>query len=250
LLDVLPVIPCSAAAMEFMVLDGYVNNAGIQAKEGDVKAATAMPTAIQTANVVTIAHFLKTSTQILADGPALASQLNTLLQYGCMQKLENFVVNSTGTGTKGLLAAGTAFTATATDAADIVGEAAASLSASGYVPSAIVMNSADWFAIQSARGETEGAYLIGSPAAPIAPSLWNVPVVTSSAVPVGTAIVMDANAGCALLQRQEVTVETSLQDGDNFQRNMATVRAELRAGVMVQSPLAVLIVDLGTAPTT
>src|SRR6185312_8861117 len=135
LLDVIPVIPCSAAAVEFMVLDGYVNNASIQAKEGDTKAATAMPTAIKTANVVTIAHFLKTSTQILADGPALASQLNALLQYGCLQKLEAFVVGATGTGTQGLLTAGTAFTAVSDDPAVMVGEAAASLSAAGFVPS-------------------------------------------------------------------------------------------------------------------
>src|SRR6185312_14596117 len=130
-----------------------------------------------------------------------------------------------GTGTQGLLTAGTAFTAVSDDPAVMVGEAAASLSAAGFVPSVIAMNSADWFAIQSKKGDSEKGYLIGSPAAPIPPSLWNVPVVTSSAIPVGTAIVMDANAGCSILQRQEVVVETSLQDSDNFQRNMATVRA-------------------------
>ncbi|GAB6386950.1 hypothetical protein STUTZSP0542_04890 [Stutzerimonas marianensis] len=52
----------------------------------------------------------------------------------------------------------------------------------------------------------------------------------------------------ALLDRQEVTVEASRHDGNNFRRNLVTILAELRAGLAVYAPSANLLVSLTDAP--
>ena len=46
-------------------------------------------------------------------------------------------------------------------------------------------------------------------------------------MPEGKALVLDTTT-TALLDRQEVTVEASRMDGDNFRRNLVTILAELR----------------------
>lgn len=245
LLDVLPAIPVATGSFEYMQLDGYTNAAAVQVKEGDAKAAASMPTTITTANISTIAHYMRASVQVLGDAPALSAQVNNLLGYGCQAKLESELVNGAGgTGKiKGLLSFATPYSATAALAADKIGEAITELQSNGWHPSVIVLNPADWFAIQSARGTSNDGYLLGSPRNPAPPSLWGVPVITTASLAVGTALVLDASQ-CALLERQEVTVMASREDASNFTTNMVTVLAELRAGLAVFSPGAVLSVAL------
>src|SRR5690606_6458568 len=114
--------------------------------------------------------------------------------------------------------------------ADRVGEAITSLKARGWNPNVVVMNPADWFTIASERAETgNGQYVLGSPRDPSPASLWGVPVVVTVAMPAGKALVLDTTT-LALLDRQEVTVEASRHDGNNFRRNLVTILAELRAG--------------------
>ncbi|MNO08792.1 hypothetical protein D3C81_2316360 [compost metagenome] len=58
-----------------------------------------------------------------------------------------------------------------------------------------------------------------------------------------TAIVLDP-AQVAILDRQLPTLAASREDGQNFTTNMVTILGELRAGLAVFAPGAVLIVDL------
>lgn len=249
LIDAMPTLPVSTATFLYMQLSGYANAAAVQAKEGDAKAQGSMPTAEVTANIATVAHFVRSSQQVIDDAPALAFQLDNLLSYGCMSKLENLLINGTGGAgqIKGLLAYATPFAATGAAAADRIGEALDELDSNGWHASVIVLSPADWGAIQRERSTTNGQYVLGSARNPAPPSLWSVPVVTCPALAAGTALVLDASQ-LALLDRQEVVVASSREDGSNFTTNMVTTLAELRAGLAVFSPGAVLSVDL--TPTT
>lgn len=249
LFDVLPSLPVTTATMEFMQLTGYANAAAVQAKEGDTKAQAAVPTTVQTAYVATVAHYVRASQQVLDDAPALSVQLNNLLSYGVLAKAENLLINGTGGpgNINGLLNQATPYAATATTAADMIGQAITELQANGWTPSVVVLNPADFFAITSAKNTGNGAYSMGSPRDPAPPSLWSVPVITSASLAAGTALVLDASQA-ALLDRQEVTVATSREDGSNFVSNTVTILAEGRLGLAVFSPGAVLSVDL--TPTT
>ena len=245
LFDVLPSLPVSTATFEYMQLNGYSNAAAVQAKEGDAKAAGTVPTQVITANVATIAHYVKASQQVLDDAPALSLQLNNLLSYGVMAKGESQLINGAGGAgqIKGLLPYATAYTPTATVPADMIGEAITALQASGWNPGVVVLNPTDWFAMTSAKSSGSGEYQLGSPRDPSPPSLWSIPVITSASLAAGTAIVLDVSQ-VALLDRQEVVVATSRDDGSNFTTNMVTVLAEGRMGLAVFSPGAVLSVDL------
>ncbi len=245
LLDVLPKVPVTTGSFEYTQLNGYANAAAVQAVEGVTKAEASVPTQVITAYVATIAHFVRASLQVLDDAPALGAQLDILMTYGCMDKLEAQLVNGPGGvgQIKGLSTQAVAFAATATDPQDRIGEAVTELLAVGWIPRAILMNPADWGNIQRKRGSTNDMYLLGSPRDPAPPSLWSVPVVLSASLAIGKALVLDTSQ-MSLLDRQEIVLASSREDGGNFTSNLVTLLAELRAGLAVYSPGAVLSVTL------
>lgn len=245
LLDVLPSLPVTSGTFEYLSIEGYSNAAAYQIKEGDLKAEASVAPALEQAQIATIAHWIKASTQILDDAPALSQQIGNLLRYGLLQKLETAIVSGAGgTGEiKGLLQYATAFVPVGTPVpADALGQATTHLSAEGWQAGLIVLNPADWFTIASAA-TTQGEYIIGSPRDPSPLSLWGTPVVTTPSLAAGTALVLDP-AQVAVLDRQQPTLLASRDDGDNFRRNLVTILAEMRAGLAVFAPDAVLSVDL------
>lgn len=244
LLDVLPVQKVDGPTLEYVVLDGYVNGADYQVKEGDEKPETDLPTSLQRAEIATIAHWLPASLQVLQDNAGLEGQITQVLGISLRQKLEHeLLVGEGGEGkVQGLISRAQAFTATATAAAVRVGQAITDLESAGWTASVIVLNPTDWFTIASER-DTDGQYILGSPRDPSPPSLWGRPVVLNPSMPAGSALMFDASQ-IALLDRQQVTVEASRHDGSNFRRNMVTILAELRAGLAVYAPSATRLVQL------
>lgn len=243
LLESIASLKVSSGSFEYARLAGYTNAAAVQVAEGDAKAEASVPSTLVTANIATIAHWTRASVQVLSDAPALTQQLDNLLTYGVRAKLEAELLNGPGgTGRiHGLVPQAGAFTPTVgAKPADAIGEAKTALEAAGWMPSLIVMNPADWFAIASERAATgDGQYVLGSPRDPSGPSLWGVPVVATPGIAAGTTLVMDA-AQVALLDRENVTVMASREDGTNFTTNMVTLLAEMRAGLAVFSAGAVL----------
>lgn len=252
LLDVLPIVPVTSATYEFVRLDGYINGAAYQKQEGDEKAEGSMPSKMERAEIATIATWIPASIQVLQDSEQLEGQINTLMSVGVRQKLEAELI--VGAGGPGEILG---FKAQATDAGittgkpvDRIGAALTDLKAEGWNPNVIVMNPRDWFAIESERADKgDGQYVIGTPRDPAPPSLWGTPVVVTNGMPQGEALILDTSV-TALLDRQEVTVEASRHDGDNFRRNLVTILAELRAGLAVFAPTATRLVTLGTSVAT
>lgn len=249
LLDVLPIVPVTSATYEFVRLDGYINGAAYQKQEGDEKAEGSMPSKMERAEIATIATWIPASIQVLQDNEQLEGQIDTLMSVGVRRKLEAELI--AGAGGPGEILG---FKEQATDAGittgkpvDRIGAALTDLKAEGWNPNVIVMNPRDWFAIESERADNgDGQYVIGTPRDPAPPSLWGTPVVVTNGMPQGEALILDTSV-TALLDRQEVTVEASRHDGDNFRRNMVTILAELRAGLAVFAPTATRLVTLGTS---
>lgn len=249
LLDVLPVVPVTSATYEFVRLDGYLNGAAYQTEEGEEKAEGSMPTKMERAEIATIATWIPASLQVLQDNEQLEGQIDTLMSVGVRQKLEAELIKGEGGPGEilGFKKQATAAGITTGKPADRIGAALTDLKADGWNPNVIVMNPRDWFAIESERAEGgDGQYVIGTPRDPAPPSLWGTPVVVTNGMPQGEALILDTSVA-ALLDRQEVTVEASRHDGDNFRRNMVTILAELRAGLAVFAPTATRLVTLGTA---
>ena len=246
LLDVLPSLEVTSGTFEFMQLSNYQNSAAVQTTEGSVKAEANIQSVPVQAQISTIAHWVRASTQVLQDAPALERQLGDLLAYGVQAKLENEIINGTGGQGRilGLVPQATPYIPTpALSAADRIGEAATALSAAGWQPGLVVMNPVDWFAIASERSEGDGQYVLGSPRDPSPPSVWGYRIITNPSLARGTALVLDP-AQVAVLDRMEPTVMASREAGDAFVTNTCILLAELRAGLAVFATGAVVSVAL------
>lgn len=246
LLDMMQRIAVSSNSFEFTALNGFTDAAGYQLAEGDTKPTQDLPTDLKTAPIATIAVIMQASEQVLADAPQLQQFINSRLIYGVTQKLETEVISGAGGAGQinGLMNQATAFTPTATAAADRLGEAAAQLEASGWNPGAIVMHPTDWQSIRSER-TTAGEYVAAGWDSPAGPNVWGIPVITSAAMTQGTALLLDPSQ-VALLDRMSARFEIGYA-GDDFLNNMLRMRSELRAGLAVFAPSAVLSVALEPA---
>jgi HK97 family phage major capsid protein len=251
LLDVLPIVPVEGSTYEYVRLDGYLSGAAYQVKEGEEKAEGQLPTKMDRAEIATIATWIPASLQVLNDNTQLQDQIGLLMSVGVRQKLEaELLIGDGGPGEiLGFIAQAPAAGITTGKPVDRIGLALTDLKAAGWNPNVIVMNPRDWFAIESERAnDGDGQYVIGTPRDPAPPSLWGTPVVVTMGMPELGALILDTST-TALLDRQEVTVEASRMDGDNFRRNLVTILAELRAGLAVYAPSSMRLVSLtSTAP--
>lgn len=238
LLEVLPVRKVEGLVVESIRL-APKGSAGIQAVEGELKANVAISGALQKTHLVTIAAWTSASRQALADHDQLSGLVDTVLRDLLRSKLEEQLVNGTGNSTEsseiaGLLTNGTQATGLeSTDYADQLGEVVNTMLSDGYNPSFILVNPLDWFeSIQVKRSLPDGQYLFGSPTSPVQPSIWNLPVVFSTAAARGAAAVIDTNF-VTMLDRQSISVMTSNSHDDYFARNLIAILCEMRAGLEI-----------------
>lgn len=198
-----------------------------------------------------IAHWIRVSNQLLSDMPTLASYIEGRLAYGVRLKLEYKIVNGDGktSGARsfiGLLENGTHLTVAvgANDSAiDVLSRAKYRAGAAGVLPEYILLNPESWGSIERIKG-TDGHYVFGAPGAAVQPVLWNLPVILTAAMPAFKYWVGNITMGTAAYVREEVHVDASSEDGNNFTKNLVTLRAEMRAAFGVVLPDACVSGDL------
>ncbi|WP_020146725.1 phage major capsid protein, partial [Thioalkalivibrio sp. ALJ15] len=221
----------------------FTNNAAPQAGEGAEKAETDLTFDLVEASVVTVAHWQKVSKQVLDDQPALTKFLDRRLRYGVQLAEESQIVTGNGSGSNmsGLLENATSFNLDVTGApkTDVIRRAIEQLELADWSATAILMNPGDWSEIVRLKDD-ESRYLFTSPRAATPPQLWGVPVVPTNSMPSGEFLVGDFTAAAILWDRMSPAVEMFEQDEDNVQRNLVTVRAEMRSTVTVVRPSALV----------
>lgn len=250
--DLLPSIQIASNAFEYTKELTYTN-AAAETAEGAQKPQSTLTFELQTANIRTIATFLKASKQILDDSPALAQYINQRLTYAVNFRKEGQIVNGNGAGQNisGILQSGnhTVFTPVAGDTGlDSLNRAQALVSTSDYTATAYIMNPADWSALERIKG-ADGHYVIGNPLGLIGRVLWGLPVLVSNSCPAGTFIVANFDIAYTILERQGTIVEIFNQDDTNVQKNLLTIRGECRAALASQRPAscqAGLLLHVGT----
>jgi HK97 family phage major capsid protein len=145
-----------------------------------------------------------------------------------------------------------AWPGTGGNAADQVAVAIGVLGSDGYAADTVAMNPADWTTVRTSKAETAGVYLAAGITESDPMRLWGVPVVASSAVPAGTAIVGAFGVGGVLYRRTDARLSwaeagpaTELAAGaDLFSRDAIRARVELRATLAVVEPGAFAKVDI------
>lgn len=241
--DLLPVVGTTSNRIEVTRELAFTNNAAPQAGEGAEKAETDLTFDLVEASVVTVAHWQKVSRQVLDDQPALTMFLDRRLRYGVQLAEESQIVTGNGSGSNmsGLLENATSFNLDVTGApkTDVIRRAIEQLELADWSATAILMNPGDWSEIVRLKDD-ESRYLFTSPRAATPPQLWGVPVVPTNSMPSGEFLVGDFTAAAILWDRMSPAVEMFEQDEDNVQRNLVTVRAEMRSTVTVVRPSALV----------
>ncbi|HZW17613.1 MAG TPA: phage major capsid protein [Luteimonas sp.] len=252
LLQALPSRPVSTDAVEFVKLSAS-GDAQEQLKEGDEKSELQFSGQAERANIVTIAGWTPASKQVLADVSGLSQQINRVIRYKVLARLEHQLINGPGGDGRidGLLhQAATLVPSISETPADRVGESMMAQADAGYTPNLILLNPRDWFRIQLTRkNATDDEYVFGSPTVPVPKSLWNAPIVTTPSIPEGTGMTLDTS-WVTVLDREQTTVQVSNSHADFFTRNLVAILGELRAGLEVIDTFAVYKFDLNAAPVS
>lgn len=239
----------STGSIEYDREEGFTNAAAMVA-EGAAKPQSELQYTEETATVRTIAHWMRTSVQILADAPALRSIIDQRLRYGLAYVEEAQLLNGDGTGQnlEGLVTAATAYAApgglVAGQLIDTIRMGMLQVALAEYPANGVVLNPIDWAFIEMMK-DTDGRYLIGNPQGTLQPTLWGLPVVATQAMTVDKFLVGAFDLAAQIFDRQDATVEVSTEDQDNFVRNKVTIRAEERLALAIYRPEALVYGDLG-----
>lgn len=243
--NLIPHIPVSSSAVEYLKHTGFTNNAGVVA-EGAAKAESTFEFDLATANVVTIAHWTKITEQLAADAPAVTAYINAKMMYGLQLKVDNQIISGTGTSTQlgGFLKSGnhTDYSSAVTiptgaNLMDFALLIKTKLDTLGYPPKVLLLNPADWAGLALLK-DTQKRYLLGGPAGVTTKSLWGLPVETTASVPSGKYVMADFALGSTIYDRQEVALEID-REGDDFRKNLLTIRVERRLGLGVEDAAAI-----------
>lgn len=245
--DALPVGRTTSNLVEFTKENVYTNNAGPQydspATENITKPESGITFTLATAAVVTLAHFIPVSRQVLDDSPQLESYVNSRLLYGLKLEEEDQLLNGSGASgnISGLLASGN-FTAynravTGDTKLDTLRRAITQAQLSEFMADTIVLNPADWEEIELLKA-TDNQYVWSNPVAMAGPQIWGKRVIPTNSIASGTFLVGAMAMGAQVWDRMDAAVQISYEDGDNFKKNMATLLAEERLALTVYRPAA------------
>ena len=253
LLDFIPTGVTTSNLVEYTKDDVFTNDA-VETREAAQKPESDQTFSLVSVPVRTIAHFLKISKQVMDDAPAVATYIDRRLRHGVLNRLQTQVVNGNGTSPNiaGILASGNSTTVTAAtgdSAIDFASKLKYAVIAAEYTPNAYFINPADWGKIERIKKDDEGYVAADGVVSYInnglTATLWGLPVVASNAVPAGT-LICAASDAMMLWQRSGVVVEAYEQDDDNVQKNLVTIRAEMRGAFSVFRATAI---QKGTIPT-
>jgi HK97 family phage major capsid protein len=250
--NVFPHSPTSSNAIEYTKESGFTNSAA-EAAEGAEKGESIPTFALATMPVSTVAHWMRISKQLASDAPALAAYVNSRMIYGVNQRVERQLGAGDGVAPNisGILDAGN-FTAHGYAAAalgtlakvNLVTKIMGDLWAVGARPDAILLNPADWAQIlvditDSSTNAVRINWVNGTQ-----PLLHGVPVVQSNGITADNIAIGAFRQAGTIHDREDVVVEMSDSDDDNFTKNMITVRAERRVCLTIERPSYIIAGDL------
>ncbi|MBN3805625.1 phage major capsid protein [Paraburkholderia sp. Ac-20336] len=222
------------------VTGDLTNNAAPQYPEGSLKKQSTLSFADTLFPVATIAHWILASRQVLDDEPALQGFVDLQMREGLQEKIDREVLTGDGQpgNLTGLLTAGTALDGVVGDnRLDTVLIAVATLQAQGAQRVVVGLNPMDIIAMATMK-DASGAYLM-NPLVPLS-GVLGASFTAASSIPRGSYVAAATPQGAYTALRQDVTLEVSREDADNFRRNMVTLLTECRMALVIANPELVL----------
>lgn len=249
-------VPTGSNAIEF-TKENVFTNAAAEAAEGAAKAESSLTWSLVNMPVSTVAHWIKISRQLAQDNMALAAYVDLRMRYGVNRKVETQLVSGDGTAPNisGFLDTGN-FTAHGYADANLgstlkklvlIRKIIGDLEAAGYNPDAVVLNPADWAQVEIdifTANTNLVAFRYDEMGRPV---LFGRRVVTSVGMTADNVAVGAFGDHGTIYDRENVVVEMSDSDSDNFTKNLITLRAERRLALASEVPAAIRAGDLTPA---
>lgn len=250
--DLLNVIPISTSSVDYPKMSLRTNSAAAVA-ESAAKPYSDYAWTNATAIVRTIAHLAKLTRQAMDDAPRLVAEVDAEMRYGLglIEEAQLLSGNGTGQNLLGILPQATPFVApfvVATPTSlDLLRLAILQTSISLFPGDGIVLSQIDWARIELTK-TTDGAYLFANPQGIVSNRLWGLPVVDTPAMAADAFLVGNFAIGATLYDRMAVELLISTENADDFEKNLATMRAEERIALAVKRPAAFVVGDFGLLP--
>ena len=251
-----PAVPTGSNAIEFTKENVFTNNAA-EAAEGAAKAESSLTFTLVNMPISTVAHWIKISRQLAMDHAALAAYVDLRMRYGVNLKVEQQLVAGDGTAPNisGILDTGNFTAHGIADAAlgstlkklVLIRKIMAASWAAGFAADGILLNPADWAAIEIDLMTVAAGQTLYSVSEGGQPRLFGVPVIQSVGMTADNVAVGAFAQAYMIHNREGVVVEMSDSDSDNFTKNLITIRAERRLALATERPAAVRAGDLTPA---
>ena len=245
ILDHIPATPMAGPSVDFISNTSATGVAGMVAR-GAAKPEVEFNTVATILTARKIAAWSSILDESLADFHGFASYVQNELIRAITNAENTQVLSGDGTGENllGLLnVSGILTRLKGTDTnLDAMEQAIADLrTGPAFVePDAIVIHPASWSIIRRSK-DSQLRYLLNpDPSSVEANSLWGIPVLATTSMPVGTALVANLEQGAQAFIRQGPVLEMSNQSGTSFTTNTTLIRCEERLALGSPRPSALL----------
>lgn len=232
-------------SIEYVRETGFTNNAApVSENPADPKPESNITFELDNESVKTVAHWIHASRQILSDAGMMQSYIDGRLRYGLELKLEDQLLNGSGTGLNmhGIIPQASSYVNPGVTVAnetmiDRLRLAMLQVTLAEYEADGIVLHPVDWTGIELTK-DAENRYIFTNPTTAGTPTLWGLPVSATQSIAQGDYLVGAFQMAAQYWDREEATVSVSTEDRDNFVKNMVTILAELRGALTVYRPEA------------
>ena len=211
--------------------------------------------AASTVNVEKIGTYMRITGEMLDDIKQLTSYLSARVPEKVLSVEDNEILNGDGSSPNldGLFTDGTAFAAggfaLAIESAnefDVLTVALNQLALANYQADTILLNPTDLHKMILLKS-TANEYLRNQIFSGLQPTINGIPVTVNTAVTAGKFLVGNLRQASQLWIRENLAVEFSREDSDNFQKNFVTVRAMERVALTNYLPNAIVQGTFSTA---
>lgn len=238
------------AILQYPQFTGGEGSPNYQVNQGDTKAQIDYDFKMVTLEPKILAAFAVVSKKSLNDISWLANFFSTQMMLDLLSKEDYELLNGTGTDSiKGLIPSATTYTPT--EAAyntihEYMVDMIAQLESTNYTANGIVLNPLDYAKLliyKTTTGEFNYPGLVFGGSQRNLLTFNGTPIYKISQMPRGTTLVGDWTRA-EMLIREGIQFDISYEDGDNFKKNLVTLRIEEEVDLAVYHPQAFKKADL------
>jgi Predicted phage phi-C31 gp36 major capsid-like protein len=253
--SLIPTVPVDTNLVEWVQTNVRTNSAAM-VSEGGKKPKSDLTYDRKETPVRKIAHYFKTSMEVLQDFKRLRAEIDNEGMEMLKQVEEDQLLLGDGTGINllGLIPQATPFDISVVQSStdtpvDILRRAILQVRQSYYGATGIVLNPADWAEIELLK-DGENRYLFSAATTGAPARLWGLPVVECDAMPQGDFMVGAFATAATIYDRMQAAIFMSTENEDDFIHNMVSIMFEERLALAVKRPLAFVHGELdGTSST-